>query len=237
MATAYDYASYGAFKRQAAITRSSIARRAYTALGLRNRYLRFLDGLPSSARIVEVGCGDGSFVRTLRAAGFADTVGVDCSPSYAASDVIVADAAEYLDGERDGSLGAVIAFDVLEHLTVEDGQRLLKVAARKLAPTGRIVIRLPNAGSPLALFNQYGDLSHRSAMTEVSLGQMAFDAGLDAKCFAEPLSYPRSLTGLTGVIMWPIYAGVLRSALAAFGQRPRVITPNLVCQMTHRTCA
>lgn len=234
MATAFNYATYGAFKtagRSVAATPKRLAR----ALGLKNRYLRFMRGIDRDGPVVEIGCGGGEFMEELRGAGFTDVVGVDCSPSYSSPGVIVGDAYGFISQQRDRSLSAIVALDVLEHFDASETAALLKASARKLATDGRIVVRVPNGASPLGLPNQNGDVSHRAVLTEVSLAQLAFDACLQVRCYAEPFAYPRSISALTGLVMWPVYAAITRAVLAAFGQSPKVLTPNLICVMAHRT--
>jgi hypothetical protein len=86
-------------------------------------------------------------------------------------------------------------------------------------------------GSPLGLLNQFGDLSHRFALNEVSVRQLAFEAGLQVHAIEpEPFAYPRSLSTLLGYLAWPLYRTMAKLACAAFGQHIRIVTPNLVCQ-------
>jgi SAM-dependent methyltransferase len=234
MATAFDYATYGAFKKAGSGVVATPKRLA-RALGLKNRYLRFMRGVDHDGTVVEIGCGGGEFMGELRAAGFTDVVGVDCSPSYSAPGVIVGDAYGFISNQRDHSLGAIVALDVLEHFEATETAALLKASARKLAADGRILVRVPNGASPLGLPNQNGDVSHRTVLTEVSIAQLAFDAGLQVRCYAEPFAYPRSISAVAGLLMWPIYATMTRAVLAAFGQSPKVLTPNLICVMAHRS--
>lgn len=227
--SSHDYENYGAFKQSMTGHESrlkSLARR----LGLRNRYVRFLVGVPKNGAIVELGCGDGTFMRELRNNGFADIRGVDLSPSYAgAEDVHIGDAAAFLATLPTASLDAIVALDVFEHLAQDELRALLRVSRDRLRSGGRIVFRVPNMGSPLAMANQYGDLSHVTAFNEISVCQVAFDAALDvAGIYPEPLSYPRSVRAFGGMALWPIYRFATKTVLAAFGVRQRILTPNLV---------
>lgn len=228
MPSEYDYDNYGAFKQVHAGTSSlkALARR----IGLKNRYLRFFDRTKTGGQVVEIGCGDGSFMKELRAAGFAHVQGVDLSPSYAdADDVHVGDATAYLRDHAPGSIDYVVALDVFEHIPQNELRDLLRIARDRLTGDGRIIFRVPNMGSPLALLNQHGDLSHVNAFNEVSVRQIAFDVGLDVEAVhPEPLAYPRSVGAVIGLTLWPAYRTLTRMVLAAFGVRGRVLTPNLI---------
>lgn len=230
----HDYGNYGAFKQSRASESwaKGIARR----LGIRNRYVRFLDGVPRDGAVLEIGCGDGSFIRELRRRGFQDVRGVELSSSYVGlEDIHIGDAGAFLATLPEGSLDAIVALDVFEHIPVGDLRNLLILAKSRIRQSGRIIARVPNMGSPLALLNQYGDISHMTALNEVSIHQIAFDADLAVEAIhAEPLSYPGSVRTLLGYILWPAYRLVTRSVLATFGVRQRILTPNLIAVLRTR---
>lgn len=69
-------------------------------------------------------------------------------------------------------------FDVLEHFTAEGAVDLLRKVESVLSPGGKIVVRVPNMSSPLALPMQYNDVTHLSAFTPGSLSQIGRSAGL-----------------------------------------------------------
>lgn len=233
MTDSYDYGDYGKFKASA-VAKPRRADQILRHLGLKHRYLRFVDAIDRSREIVEIGCGSGAFLAEMRAAGFELVQGVDLSPSYDGDpDIHIGDAAEYLAAKPDGSLGGIVAFDVFEHIPLPSLLQLGGVIASKLRPDGKLIFRVPNLASPLALYNQYGDLSHVTAMNEASVRQLAFDTGMVVEgIYPEPLGYPRSVGALVALLAWPIYREMTRLALLAFGVRARVLTPNLVCVMS-----
>lgn len=233
----FDFTRYGAFKGQSGLAADSWQRRLARSLGLGNRYLKFLARADRQLPLIEVGCGDGSFLLALRNAGFTRLTGVEPSPSYARATadipIVQAYANEYLEQCPDGSIGTIVALDVFEHIPLPVLRELLALARRKLAPNGLMVFRIPNMSSPLALVNFFGDTSHVTALNQNSLEQVFFDSGLHIdRVSAEPLAYPRSLPDLAGIFAWYAfrigYGGVLR----AFGIRGRVLTPNMVCTIS-----
>jgi predicted TPR repeat methyltransferase len=223
MPTTFDYSGYGSWKREG-------SKRRWRPR-LPNRYIRFLKGIERSRPVIELGCADGSFMEVMRQAGFTDVRGIDICPEYAGCEgVEIGDASEIITRAADASLGGVIALDVFEHIPQDDLRRLLVACRAKLAEGGQIVFRVPNAGAALGLVNQNGDLSHVNAFNEISVRQLAFDTGLRVvQVHSEPFAYPRSLEALGGLLLWPLYAGVTRAVFAAYGHKPKVITPNLIC--------
>lgn len=233
--TQFDYDNYGAFKGQP--SRGSASSRLAGALGVKNRYLRFINPAGRHMPLVEVGCGTGQFMRTLLDQGYTDVRGVEPSQSYQTvvdPDLIFRGYAnEYLQTCAVSSIGTVLALDVFEHIPAADLKALLSLIHTRLLPGGTVVFRVPNMASPLAMVNYFGDLSHTTALSEISIGQLAFGSGLTVSgVHAEPFSYPRSLATLTGILLWPFYKVAMTCILAAFGIRCRVLTPNLVCVLT-----
>lgn len=71
-------------------------------------------GLPSNARILDVGCGNGSRVKELRIKGY-DSVGCEINSSWIDGDSILFGNSEDLPFD-DNSFDMVLSVDVLEHL-------------------------------------------------------------------------------------------------------------------------
>ncbi len=94
----------------------------------------FLDPLPKSASILEIGSGDGWVGSYLRSHGWADYTGVDITPP---ADV-VGDIREWRRlGLKPESYDAIVAFEVVEHVDcVPAAQALLK-------PGGKLLLTSP----------------------------------------------------------------------------------------------
>lgn len=91
-----------------------------------------LGELPPRARVLDVGCGDGSLVERLAAAGF-DAVGVD--PNAPASPRLVRARVE--DATGIGRFNAICAVTSLHHADLE---RVLPAIAGLLRPGGLVVV-------------------------------------------------------------------------------------------------
>ena len=136
--------------------------------------------------VLELGCGTGLFLAYLKAKGVSRFTGVDHDPALA--DVVpeavrghlaISEIGAFLDGQRgDEKWDRIALFDVLEHFDAEAGCALLRRLKKILAPGGRIVVKVPNAGSPWGQQFQYGDLTHKAAYTPESMRQLAVAAGM-----------------------------------------------------------
>lgn len=99
----------------------------------------FLDQLPQSARILDVGCGEGLLVEEYRARGF-NITGLDLN--YESSAVCRGDITN-MPFEA-GSFDVVLALDVIEHLTFADQERAVVEIKRVLAAGGQYLVTVPN---------------------------------------------------------------------------------------------
>jgi SAM-dependent methyltransferase len=107
--------------------------------------MRFLDGVPAGARVLEVGAGDGRLVGLMRGAGL-DAWGLDPSPAAraaaAASGLEVVSAGVDDAEVENASQDAVVLWQSLEHL--EDPAVALERIRGWLRPGGRLVVAVPN---------------------------------------------------------------------------------------------
>ncbi|MBF0561591.1 MAG: class I SAM-dependent methyltransferase [Alphaproteobacteria bacterium] len=132
----------------------------------------------------EIGCGTGAFLSYLGGRGVREFVGIDHDPALASiipSDVssrfVCIDVWEALVSPRFSGFDRVVMLDVLEHFPPEVALRLLTAVREHLAPGGKIILKVPNAGCPWGLTYQFGDLTHRTAFSPPSLRQLADAAG------------------------------------------------------------
>ncbi len=143
-------------------------------------YLDFLKGLPGP--VLDVGCGRGEFLGMLKAAGIPGS-GVESNPvsvdscRRAGLEVESGDALELLGRRPSGRLGAVVAFQVVEHWPPEGIFRFLQEARRALAPGGVVIAETINADSLSALRAFYLDPTHVRPVPAQALRFLAEAAG------------------------------------------------------------
>jgi SAM-dependent methyltransferase len=126
-------------------------------------YLPFLRDLPGP--VLDAGCGRGEFLRLLAEEGI-PARGVESSGVAAAScraaglDVREGDAVTDLAAVPSGSLGAVVAFQVVEHWPAAQTFRFLAEARRAMAPGGVLIVETVNTNSLSAMNAFYLDPTH-----------------------------------------------------------------------------
>ncbi len=193
--------------------------------------------LPSgggSGRVLDIGCGRGALVRLMRADGL-DAFGVDRGPEQVRlarasglDRVVEGDLHDHLDATA-GGWDAIVATDVLEHLSTDDLLRTFEDVRRALRPGGVFVARVPNAISPMGGHIMYGDITHQTWFTRRSIAQLASVAGFGSvDCFACPPPV-HGLLSLGRATIWRAVSACYKLALIAeTGQtRGHIVTQNL----------
>ncbi len=106
----------------------------------------------ASGPVLDLGCGPGVFLELLRERGVPG-FGVDRSTAATAQaalaglDVRTGDFFATLENCPEQSLGGIVSFQVVEHLSLPALQRLLRLARRRLRPAGVLVLESVNLAS------------------------------------------------------------------------------------------
>ncbi len=117
--------------------------------------------------VIDAGCGRGEWLDLLRSEGY-EAVGVDMNRLMVARcrekglHAVEADAVEYLRRVGPGCVGAVTAFQLIEHLDLQDLVRFLDAAFECLVPGGMLLCETPNPENLLvSSYSFYLDPTHK----------------------------------------------------------------------------
>ncbi len=190
----------------------------------------------TGAALLDVGCGEGSFLRYLQSRGYRNLSGFDLSGenvsicnSEGLGFVHQRDALE-IDGLPDEArFDRIFALDLLEHLPKEKASLFLERARARLAPGGTLVVQTPNMGCVYGNYHRYYDLTHEFGLTEKTARTLFMSAGFGADEIEAGPAW--SATTVLGRLR-EVYARLLHLAvfLAEDRDRPRIPTKNLLIQ-------
>jgi 2-polyprenyl-3-methyl-5-hydroxy-6-metoxy-1,4-benzoquinol methylase len=143
-------------------------------------YLPFLRDLPGP--VLDAGCGRGEFLRLLAEEGIpargVEASGVAATSCRAAGlDVREGDAVTDLAAAPSRSLGAVVAFQVVEHWPAAQTFRFLAQARRAVAPGGVLIVETVNTNSLSAMNAFYLDPTHVRPVPPEALSFLCEAAG------------------------------------------------------------
>lgn len=186
-------------------------------------------------RILDIGCGQGELLITLRQAGYPHAQGIDVSREQVAAaaarglTVKEGDLFPFLT-DHAACFDAICAIDVIEHFDKPDVLPLFEVIALALRPGGMLIGQVPNGESPFMGRYRYGDFTHGTAFTQRSIRQIARAMGFaDVSVFpTEPVAH--GVPSAVRLAVWKLASLAMKVALFAETGvlRGHLVTQNLV---------
>jgi O-antigen chain-terminating methyltransferase len=152
---------------------------------IKARQREYADRFAGASDVLDIGCGRGEFLELLVERGISAS-GVDANPEMAevcrdrGLDVRYGDALEHLQTLPDGSLGGLLAAQVVEHLQPDYLVRLIETAHAKLRPGALIVLETINVACWVAYFESYiRDITHVRPLHPDTLKFLVVAAGFE----------------------------------------------------------
>ena len=187
-------------------------------------------------RVLELGFGNGAFATWASVAG-AHYLGTEAIPELVtaarhAGIEAYPSTIDLADIVAAGTLDLVVAFDVFEHLPLQQLEELLVQLSTLLVPGGLVFARVPSGDSPFARAVQHGDLTHRLVLGSSAVRQLALSVGFEVASIRRP-AFPVLGLGLKTCIRRSMVALAQRLchrfiALALMGGGAPVLTPTMV---------
>jgi SAM-dependent methyltransferase len=201
-----------------------------------HKFLPLLADMDRDAPILEIGCGAGGLLAYLGRRGFSHAHGIDISQEQvelALRRGVRAEQAEILEFLRNKSaeFAAIVAVDVLEHLTRDEllavGQSILDA----LLPGGRLIVQTANGAGLLPGQVIYGDLTHVTIFTPESLAQLLQAVGFIRLSTYETGPVPIRIRGKIDVALWAAIKRVANAVRSIeTGKRQTIWTENFICR-------
>lgn len=166
--------------------------------------------------ILDLGCGHGALLHFAREAGYFNLEGIDRSAQQVSAarglgveEVHEGDLIAALAQSADDSRDVVISFDLIEHLRKEEVLLVADEVYRVLRFGGRWIVHTSNGESPFGPRVRYGDFTHETAFTCVSLGQVMRAAGFAQVACYEDAPVVHGVRSAVRWLLWqPLRAGL-----------------------------
>jgi O-antigen chain-terminating methyltransferase len=153
---------------------------------VRRRVEEYLPLLESANDVVDAGCGRGELLALLHSRGVrargvdANQAMVDLCKSQGL-DVEYGDALSYLERQSDGTIGGLVAIQVVEHFEPGYLAKFLQAAYHKMKPGAPLVLETINVACWMAFFETYiRDLTHQRPLHPDTLRYLVQASGFSS---------------------------------------------------------
>jgi 2-polyprenyl-3-methyl-5-hydroxy-6-metoxy-1,4-benzoquinol methylase len=188
-----------------------------------------------NAKIIDIACGDGSLVNWLNSRGYGSSQGIDISEEQIAlakecgiKNISQEDCFDFLP-KHQKEFDAVFALDVLEHFPKTKAIELLQLIFASLKPNGTLVFKTPNGESIFSGRYAYGDLTHETIFTCLSLREAFALIGFSGAEFQEAAPVIHGLISFIRFVLWQIVRVFLNMyLLVEVGRTTQVLTQNII---------
>ena len=196
-----------------------------------------LINLPKSARILDIGCGSGSFLKALSEHGYTEITGIDLSEEQVklahqlgVTQVQQGDVVEFLNAANH-KFDLISGMDIIEHFTKNELVDLLRLIQNHLNPGVLAIFRTPNLDAPMATVYANGDFTHENYMNASSAQQVLMACGFEkVQVFESNMQIPNALKEIIRKVVFSILKFRFKLTLFATGRSTQnvLISPNMV---------
>ena len=197
-------------------------------------------GTERKSKVLDIGCGIGSLVKTFKHAGYTDVTGIDLSGemvevahSLGISEVQQGDLNDFLVNNKN-SFDLITGIDIIEHFTKDELVSLLILVKEALKPNGIAIFRTPNADALHASVFAYGDFTHENYLNSSSAKQVMLNCGFnEVKILPGLIFIQNPFKELVRKILWFFIKFRIKLELFATGRSSRniILNPNLLIRV------
>jgi len=175
-----------------------------------------------SISIIDLACGSGGLIGSLKKNGFDNLMGIDVSQEqvntahkFGIYEAKCQDIDSFFKEQKKNSFDVIFLMDILEHFEKHEVLVLLDNVKSILKDNGMVIIHVPNALGVFGMNIRYGDFTHESAFTSRSITQVLSVCGFGKiKCYEDsPIIH--SLNSFFRFIIWHVLILPFRLLLLA----------------------
>lgn len=193
--------------------------------------------IDKSIRILDIGCGTGSFIAACKDAGYKNVEGIDISEEMVKiagelgiSEARCGDLNQYLS-DKNVSYDLISGMDIIEHFTKDELINLIERCKKALKPEGMIIFRTPNVDAPFATIFSNGDFTHENFLNQSSITQLMMALGFEQiKVLPSFIKVNGFVKEFSRKIIWKCFIFKYKIELFASGRSTKniIFTPNMI---------
>jgi SAM-dependent methyltransferase len=200
-------------------------------------YFPLIKSLPKDAPILEVGCGNGSFLNYLKKKGFVNLRGVDLSSQYLEQgkqmgndNIYLGDLFVELSGKSKYEL--IIAIDVLEHFTRDNVLNIFDLVFKSLNLGGVFLFQVPNGHGVFSKIIYYSDFTHETLFSVDSILQTSGIIGFTDAKFSESSPRVIGFKDMLRFVFWTAFSFVYKFIyFVETGRRGLLVSQNIIVSL------
>lgn len=186
-----------------------------------------------SGLILDMPCGEGSFIYFLTKTGFNNAKGFDLDEQRIVVGrklglpVYVEDVQQVLDNQDDSSVQCIVSMNFIEHIEKIEAVNWIQKVFNKLKPGGVFIITTPSADSPFGNSHIYNDLTHKWAATSSVVQQIFTNCGFSNVRVFGFHPRPGMRFGLIRCVLFWITTKVINLCLLPLGHSYKIWSPSM----------
>jgi 2-polyprenyl-3-methyl-5-hydroxy-6-metoxy-1,4-benzoquinol methylase len=190
-----------------------------------------------SIRILDLGCGTGSLLASLKSSGYNNILGIDISADQldvaakmGVTETVQGDILTHLK-ENENHYDLVTGIDIIEHFSKDELVQLLQLVYASLKPKGKALFRTPNMDSPLSSVYAHADFTHECFLNKSSSIQVMRAVGFEnVEVSPGYIFIENPLKELIRKIFWAVHKTCLKILLFSTGRtwHEVVFEPNML---------
>lgn len=136
-----------------------------------------------NSALLDMGCGFGSLIYTLKKKGYTNLKGIDLSEGQVKvahelglTEIELQDLLPYLKNNKN-KFDVITGIDIIEHFSKDELVEVLTCVKDALKPNGTAIFRTPNLDAPFATLFSNGDFTHENYINYSSANQLMLSMG------------------------------------------------------------
>lgn len=194
-----------------------------------------------NAAVLDMGCGFGSLIYTLKQNGYKNLKGIDLSEGQVKvaheiglNEIELQDLLPYLKNHT-SSFDVITGIDIIEHFSKDELVEVLTCVKNALKPNGIAIFRTPNLDAPFASLFSNGDFTHENYINYSSANQLMLSMGFKNILVKDSVMEANGfLKELFRKAVWMVMKTFIKLLLFSTARTTRamVFSPNLIIKVT-----